>query len=350
MGHFSLHRMAAWIFAPAVLLFPGPTLAHHGAAAHFDLNQRIEVFGTIQKFERINPHAFLYISVPAASGPPDIWQCELNGTSYLTRIGITKDTFRPGDKIRIEANPARRDPHGCLFLVAHFSDGRTISAQPDTGNAPPPAESTDNSIFGVWYPARPALPRPAGGAGPPSNPLLFLTDAGKQAHAGYDPIRDDPTRKCSPVGPARLWREPSYPFEIVEEKDRIVLHYEFMDAVRDIFLDAPAHSAKVKPTVLGHSTGHFEGDTLVVDTSDFVPGVLTQYGQDGAGNRAGVLHSDALHVTERVSVNSQTHQLEVSLVQETPNTLRAAFRKAALPSIEERTSRSESSIALSTRI
>jgi Family of unknown function (DUF6152) len=310
----------------ALLLLPGVAMAHHGAAAHFDLTQRIEISGTVQKFERINPHAFLYVSVPNPSGPPDVWQCELNGTSYLTRIGITKDTFRPGDQIRIEANPARRDAHGCLFLEAHLSDGRTISAQPDTGNAPPsPVDTANNSIFGVWYPGRPAAPRPAGAAGPPPNPLLFLTDAGKQAHAGYDPIRDDPTRKCSPVGPIHLWHEPSYPFELVKEKDRVVLHYEFMDAVRDFYLDAPANPTKVKRTILGHSVAHFEGDTLVIDTTDFLPGVLMQYGQDGAGKTAGILHSDAYHVTERVAVNPETHQLEVSLVQEDPKYFTRTF-------------------------
>ena len=67
--------------------------------------------------------------------------------------------------------------------------------------------------------------------------------------------------------------------------------YGFMDIVRTIHLDMEAHPDDIEPSRAGHSIGHWEGDTLVVDTIGFTPGFL-----DG---RSGTLHSDQLHIIER---------------------------------------------------
>ena len=321
-AHPFLRSRAILPLVGAALLLPGGAAAHHGAAAHFDLNQKIDISGTVVRFERINPHSFLYVSVSGTSGASDVWQCELNGTSQLTRLGINKDTFRPGDKIEIEANPGRRDAHACLFISARLASGQTITARLDLG-PPPPVTQLDTTIVGTWMPQfgpppGESAPLARSAPPPPFNPLNFTTDAGRLASQRYDPIRDDPVRKCSPVNPIRLWAEPSYPLEIRKVNDGFALHYEFMDAERTVHLTTSEHAEKARRTLLGYSIGHMEGNALVVETTAFTPGVIMQYGQDSDGKTAGVLHSDAYHVAEKVAVNAQTNRLEVTVVQQDP--------------------------------
>jgi hypothetical protein len=66
------------------------------------------------------------------------------------------------------------------------------------------------------------------------------------------------------------------------------------------------HPKTIKPNRAGHSIGNWEGDTLVVDTTGFLPGVLN----------APVRHSDKLHVVERFSLDPKTMALTRSYVAE----------------------------------
>jgi hypothetical protein len=101
------------------------------------------------------------------------------------------------------------------------------------------------------------------------------------------------------------------------EGDRIVLHYQFMDAQRVIFL-VPQNPSTLKPGLLGYSLGHFEGDTLVVQTTKFASGVIMQYALDAQQRLHGVLHSDAYTLSERIRFDAASHQLEVQYTQYDP--------------------------------
>lgn len=286
--------------------------AHHGAAPHFELNRRIEIVGTVRTFEARNPHSFLYIEVADESGETVVWRCEFNSIASTRRAGVDERAFTPGEPIRVVGNPARRDPRECFFLRAELGDGRTVylpswTPQP-TGRAP---HVEQDGIFGTWV--RKSL---SGGG---RRPLDFLSDAGRAAAATYDPIRDDPVRRCSPVNPLRLWSNPVQPSEIVDEGDRIVMRFEFMDAVREVFMTTAVHPTDRPRTVLGHSIGRWEGGTLVIETANFLPGVVSQYARVGADRRlSGILHSDKYRLTERLVVNPETGELEVRWTHEDP--------------------------------
>ena len=98
----------------------------------------------------------------------------------------------------------------------------------------------------------------------------------------------DPELKCYMPGVPRAMYLP-YPFQIVQGTNKIMMVFEFANAQRIIHLDdvAPYPS----DAYMGHSVGHWEGDTLVVDVSSFTP--YTWF------DRSGNFHSDALHVVER---------------------------------------------------
>jgi hypothetical protein len=98
----------------------------------------------------------------------------------------------------------------------------------------------------------------------------------------------DPEAKCYMPGVPRATYMP-FPFQIVQTPKTILMAYEFASASRTIHMDkAPPSPAD---TWMGHSVGHWQGDTLVVD--------VTSFNDQTWFDRAGNYHSDALHVVER---------------------------------------------------
>ena len=102
----------------------------------------------------------------------------------------------------------------------------------------------------------------------------------------------DNTAKCLPPGmPAMM--NMAYGMEVMQTKDKITFFSELNDALRRVYLDGRKPTPKVldDPTYAGYSTGHWEGDTLVVDTvalhpSSFIEGFTP--------------HSEAMTVKERI--------------------------------------------------
>ena len=98
----------------------------------------------------------------------------------------------------------------------------------------------------------------------------------------------DPEIKCFQPGVPRAMYMP-HPFQIIQSATKIQMVFEFANAQRTIHLN----KMDPYPNVLymGYSVGHWEGDTLVVDVSDFTDATWF--------DRSGNFHSDALHVVER---------------------------------------------------
>ena len=98
----------------------------------------------------------------------------------------------------------------------------------------------------------------------------------------------DPEIKCYVPGVPRATYMP-FPFQIFQTSNYVMIVYEFANAVRTVYMHDPG--ASPGDNWMGWSVGHWEGDTLVVNVSDFVD----QTWFDRAGN----FHSDALKVVER---------------------------------------------------
>jgi hypothetical protein len=113
----------------------------------------------------------------------------------------------------------------------------------------------------------------------------------------------DPEIKCYLPGVPRATYMP-YPFQIVQTSKYILIAYEFASASRTIYMDNPPSSPF--DTWMGHSVGHWEGDTLVVD--------VTSFNDQTWFDRTGNFHSDALHVVERytpISPDALTYEVTI---------------------------------------
>jgi len=98
---------------------------------------------------------------------------------------------------------------------------------------------------------------------------------------------------CFPTGVPRIYVHP-FPFEIVQTPGRVIELFEFNHFVRQIYTEGPhKHLEDLDPTWMGDSIGWWEGDTLVIDSVAFNDKTWV--------DRAGLPHSDQLHVIEHIS-------------------------------------------------
>jgi hypothetical protein len=122
----------------------------------------------------------------------------------------------------------------------------------------------------------------------------------------------DPELKCYRPGLPRANYLP-FPFQIIQSTDYIMMVYEFEHTLRTVFMKENDKEAPKDPPAdswMGWSHGRFEGDTLVIDTTGFVP--YTWF------DRAGDFHSDALHVVERYTLVSPYHIMYEATIED-PN-------------------------------
>ena len=90
----------------------------------------------------------------------------------------------------------------------------------------------------------------------------------------------------------------AYGLEIMQGKDRITFFSEWLDALRRVYIDGRKATQKIlnDPTYAGYSTGHWEGDTLVVDTVALHPDSFIDNSSP---------HSEDMTIKERIRFTSQ---------------------------------------------
>lgn len=103
---------------------------------------------------------------------------------------------------------------------------------------------------------------------------------------------DDPLSKCLPHGVPRINTNGLFPFKIIQTPGLVVILYEQMYLFRQVFMDGRKLEPNANPSWLGYSTGKWDGDTLVVETSGF-------NGKTWLDTEKGRPATEALHVTER---------------------------------------------------
>jgi hypothetical protein len=144
---------------------------------------------------------------------------------------------------------------------------------------------------GVWI-----LARPGPGMPPPERPIFkgqYLKDyedwqkevkdkGGEVAHHGS---------YCLPPGMPGIMAVGQYPVEFLFTPGRVTTHHEAWMQWRNIFTDGRGHAEDLEATFQGDSIGHWEGQTLVVDTVGI---------KEAAALAQGMGHSNDLHLVERI--------------------------------------------------
>jgi len=90
------------------------------------MDRSLTLTGVAKRFELTNPHSYLYLDVADDKGEISEWAVEFHAVGQLLRLGFTKDSFKPGDKVTIIVHPMRDGSKLTFFSSVTMGDGRTI--------------------------------------------------------------------------------------------------------------------------------------------------------------------------------------------------------------------------------
>ena len=165
---------------------------------------------------------------------------------------------------------------------------------------------------GSPVPAAPVLALGATGGIPPSlgvvegGQIPYKPEALARRKDNFEhSLERDPEVKCFLPGVPRATYLP-YPFQITQSNTQLMIAYGFSNAGRTIHLDT-VESPGI-PSWMGHSTGKWDGDTLVV--------TVTEFNDSTWFDRAGNFHSDGMRVVERYTPVSPDHLIYEATIED----------------------------------
>ena len=195
-----------------------------------------------------------------------------------------------------------------IAMVAAVSLAPAWAAAQTAGAAVPRTADGRPDLSGFWqvmnsaawdlepHVARPGVPAGMGvvegGRIPYTDAALVTRDQNSANLAARDP-----NAKCYLPGVPRIMYMP-FPFQIVQTPSLIVFLFEYVHAVRNVFMNSPHPKGPIE-WWMGDSRGRWEGDTLVVDVVHF----NAETWLDGAGN----FHSEQMHLVERFTPMGPDH-------------------------------------------
>lgn len=113
----------------AVLAASTPLLAHHSFAM-FDQTRTVNLRGVVKEYRWVNPHVSLFVEVSDGPAKHGVWAVELTSPGNLTRLGWSRKSLVPGEKVEIEVNPLRDGGLGGGFRKATIlATGEVLQAR-----------------------------------------------------------------------------------------------------------------------------------------------------------------------------------------------------------------------------
>jgi hypothetical protein len=109
-----------------LVLLRAPISAHHAFSAEFDENARVSLKGTVTKLDWVNPHCRIYLDVKGPDGKIANWAVETAAPAVLQGRGVTRDDFRPGAEVVIEAYRARNKAMTASGRIVRLHDGTEL--------------------------------------------------------------------------------------------------------------------------------------------------------------------------------------------------------------------------------
>ena len=115
--------MLKTLLASTATLAAAPAFAHPSYAL-FDL-ERVEIYeGAVVKFEYVNPHCWLFITVNDAAGVETLRGFEMDGPPGMMRQGVRPDYFTVGERVAVKSNPLRDGRPAGLFCGVLKADNK----------------------------------------------------------------------------------------------------------------------------------------------------------------------------------------------------------------------------------
>ena len=229
------------------------------------------------------------------------------GAYDLTVAALGYNQFAQKNVMVAAGQTLRLDIHLFDYQLGTLGDGtefrKDLLSPHATPNGPAPRTRDGKpDLTGVWFAQRTVDP------GKPE-PLPWAEKLYQESAANN--VKDAPGAHCLTRGVTAAGA--LFPYELVQTPARLVMIFEDdIPSHRTVYLDGRGHPKDPNPDWMGHSIGHWEQDTLVVDTVGFNDKTWL----DNLGHR----HTEMLHVTERIRRPDLGH-LEIEFTIEDPGAL-----------------------------
>ncbi|MDX1404832.1 MAG: DUF6152 family protein [Woeseiaceae bacterium] len=274
---------SAVLFISWMCLLP-VSVAHHSHAT-IDKDDLRTYKGVVVKYGWTMPHVYLKVRAPDDHGDIVEYSIEMEHPPAMKGKGWDRDTFKPGDGIVwYGAHDKDKSRPYTSLIWAERADGTRIGAQENEAQVIVPSRD----FTGLWR------RNDVGGFKPHYKPPEGwpLNARGREMVDSFDE-NQNPMVTCGNPGPPKSMIVP-YPVHISRPRDDlIVMERELMQERRFVYLDnAPPPG---EPTRMGHSIGRFDGDTLVVETTNFIA--------DKWGTHTGIDSSAQKQLVERFSLS-----------------------------------------------
>lgn len=303
MNNYKVLLRKTLIISCALLIAPG-LYAHHSDIG-IDLDSTVRVEGRVTEFAFRNPHVYVNLVSPDASGEMVEWKFQMGSTMGLSRGGWDRDTLQPGDQVVVRGHPqASGRPYGLLESIE--KDGELMQRDRNLAVETVPTPSLE----GVWRGDRSTI----------GDFTLFFdqvvaNENGLAAQNSFDALSDEnPIATC--VGrptPSTLASAAGYLSEIEFDGDTIILRNEIFGAEKVVYMDGRPHPETTERELHGHSVGWWEGDTLVIDIVDFA--------DHRSPYQNGIPSGSQKHVIEKYTILEGGYRLAVELFMEDPEFL-----------------------------
>jgi hypothetical protein len=109
----------------AALAFATAANAHHSFSV-FDMTTEKTIEGDIVEFQWTNPHTWTWINVKDADGKLTRWGLEGMSPNFLGRRGWSKNTFKPGDHVKMVIAPLKSGEPGGTLMRATLANGTEV--------------------------------------------------------------------------------------------------------------------------------------------------------------------------------------------------------------------------------
>ena len=320
-------RNSRRLFAICLAWLPIAASAHHSLLG-YDPDELLQLSGEITEVVWRNPHVRVSLRTINENGEEQVWDIESSPVTTMERRGISSDFFNVGDRIQVAANPSNVFPNSARPVVITLADGEAIifdqesaaaNGLLDSGslraNATPlsnaAADSNATGIFRVWTNRDRHWMQDVRGWWATVHPL---TDSAQQKLDAWDQTTDDLAAQCIPAGMPEAMLMP-FPIEFIDAGDEIILNIEEWDNSRTIHL-VDNFDANAPSSYLGYSVGSWEGDTLIVETSQVDYAFF---------NDQGIPQSEALEVVERFTLSENNTKLDWTATVTDPVTFTEAI-------------------------
>jgi uncharacterized protein DUF6152 len=286
--------------------------AHHSRAL-YDMTQEVVIDGTVAELEWRNPHISLTVETKSADGTAVRRDVEVMSVSEARALGLRPEAIAVGSHVVVNAHPGRGGPTArAVGLTVRTSDGTVLPLNTDSRLSLAPAASVEaRSLGGRWAPSVADFE------------AAFMTilswPLAEKARTAVATAISEPNAAlgiCADFPPPLLALFPDLR-EIEIGDSTITMRFEAQgqNIKRVIHLDQAQHPANVTPSLLGHSIGRWEGETLVVDTIAFAPHPV--------GIFIAVPSGPGKHLVERFALETDRRHLRYSLMIEDPAGLTA---------------------------